>query len=141
VQCKQTTHEVSHTILFSYHVIPYFPIRRPFFNYRQDRRSSFPETLEEKEKEYSIRSKVIEEMSAQYSFAPYQEPPEDIPAHEREQAAFTSASHYSSQDAPPQGGQADAFLGNPVNGGDDRINQYETSLPLRLVTSVECVDS
>lgn len=65
-------------------------------------------------------------MSAQYSFAPYQDPPEDIPAHEREQAAFASASHYSSEGQ----GQGDAFIG-AVGGGDDRINQYETSLPVR----------
>lgn len=72
-------------------------------------------------------------MSAQYSFAPYQDPPEDIPAHEREQAAFSSASHYSSEGpstaAVPQG---EAFLGTGAGGSDDRINQYETSLPLRF---------
>lgn len=68
-------------------------------------------------------------MSSQYAFAPYQDPPEDIPAHEREQAAFHSASHYSSEGPPAQQGQGDAFIG--ASGGDDRINQYETSLPLR----------
>ena len=67
-------------------------------------------------------------MSAQYAFAPYQDPPEDIPAHEREQAAFGSASHYSSEEPTAQS-QGDAFMGG--SGGDDRINQYETSLPLR----------
>ena len=76
-------------------------------------------------------------MSAQYSFAPYQDPPEDIPAHEREQAAFASASHYSSEGPTvhqQQGGQGDAFLGGGISGGgDDRINQYETSLPLRYL--------
>jgi hypothetical protein len=74
-------------------------------------------------------------MSNQYSFAPYQDPPEDIPAHERESAAFASASHYSSEQSAPQG---EAFIGN-VAGGDDRINQYETSLPLRYVVC-GCVD-
>ena len=69
-------------------------------------------------------------MSAQYSFAPYQDPPEDIPAHEREQAAFVSASHYSSEGPTAVQQQGDAFIGG-VSGGDDRINQYETSLPLR----------
>jgi len=72
-------------------------------------------------------------MSTQYSFAPYQDPPEDIPAHEREQAAFSSASHYSSEGpsttAVPQG---EAFLGAEAGASDDRINQYETSLPLRF---------
>jgi hypothetical protein len=65
-------------------------------------------------------------MSNQYSFAPYQDPPEDIPAQEREQAAFASASHYSSEPTAPQG---EPFIGNVS--GDDRINQYETSLPVR----------
>jgi hypothetical protein len=66
-------------------------------------------------------------MSNQYSFAPYQDPPEDIPASQREQAAFTSASHYSSSETAAS--QGNPFLGD---GGDDgRINQYETSLPLR----------
>jgi len=69
----------------------------------------------------------------QYSFAPYQDPPEDIPAHEREQAAFTSSSHYSSED-PATSGQGEQFLASGgVNGPDDRINQYETSLPIRCV--------
>ena len=72
-------------------------------------------------------------MSAgQYSFAPYQDPPEDIPAHEREQAAFTSSSHYSSQDTEAQG-QGEQFIGSSGVNGDDRINQYETSLPVRCV--------
>jgi hypothetical protein len=70
-------------------------------------------------------------MSAQYSFAPYQDPPEDIPAHEREQAAFASASHYSSEGGAGPVAQGEAFLGGGGGGGDDRINQYETSLPLR----------
>jgi hypothetical protein len=69
-------------------------------------------------------------MSAQYSFAPYQDPPEDIPAHEREQAAFASAAHYSSEGPTTSQVQGDALMGGNV-GGDDRINQYETSLPLR----------
>jgi hypothetical protein len=68
-------------------------------------------------------------MSNQYSFAPYQDPPEDIPAHERESAAFASASHYSSEQSAPQG---EAFIGN-VAGGGDRVNQYETSLPVRFL--------
>jgi len=65
-------------------------------------------------------------MSNQYSFAPYQDLPEDIPASQREQAAFTSASHYSSETATSQ---ANPFLGD--GGEDGRINQYETRLPLR----------
>jgi len=69
-------------------------------------------------------------MSSQYSFAPYQDPPEDVPAHEREQAAYASAStHYSSEEGNPPS-QTNAFL-PPEQDGDDRINQYETSLPLR----------
>lgn len=71
-------------------------------------------------------------MSAQYSFAPYQDPPEDIPAHEREQAAFASASHYSSEGPTTSEVQGDALMGG-IAGGDDRINQYETSLPLRYL--------
>src|SRR5579859_3964785 len=71
-------------------------------------------------------------MSSQYSFAPYQDPPEDIPAREREQAACNSASHYSSESAPATV-QGDAFLGGSGS-GDDRINQYETSLPLRYTS-------
>lgn len=67
-------------------------------------------------------------MSSQYSFAPYQDPPEDIPASQREQAAFASASHYSSETATDQG---NPFLGEGGGGQDARINQYETSLPLR----------
>ena len=70
-------------------------------------------------------------MSSQYSFAPYQDPPEDIPADEREQPAFASSSHYSSEGgstAPVQQGQP--FLGAGGE-GDETINQYETSLPLR----------
>ena len=70
-------------------------------------------------------------MSTQYSFAPYQDPPEDIPAHEREQAAFASATHYSSEGATAPVQQGEGFLGR-ADGEDDRINQYETSLPLRL---------
>lgn len=70
-------------------------------------------------------------MSTQYSFAPYQDPPEDIPAHEREQAAFGSATHYSSEGATAPVQQGEGFLGH-AGGEDDRINQYETSLPLRL---------
>ena len=70
-------------------------------------------------------------MSSQYTFAPYQDPPEDIPVNEREQAAFASATHYSSEGATAPVQQAEGFLGS-VEGGDDRINQYETSLPLRL---------
>lgn len=66
-------------------------------------------------------------MSTQYTFAPYQDPPEDIPAHEREQSALHSASHYSS-DEPSAEAQEDPFLDS---GGDDRVNPYETSLPLR----------
>jgi hypothetical protein len=70
-------------------------------------------------------------MSTQYSFAPYQDPPEDIPAHEREQAAHSSASHYSSEgmNGPAQGD--DTFLASEAEEGG--INQYETSLPLRLI--------
>jgi len=67
-------------------------------------------------------------MSTQYSFAPYQDPPEDIPAHEREQAAFASATHYSSEGATASV-QGEAFLAR--EGEDGQINQYETSLPLR----------
>jgi len=67
-------------------------------------------------------------MSSQYSFAPYQDPPEDIPAHEREQAAFSSPSHYSAEGSVQQH-QEEAFLGAVVGG--EQINQYETSLPLR----------
>lgn len=72
-------------------------------------------------------------MSGQYSFAPYQDPPEDIPAHEREQAAFASASHYSSEEpTTAHGGQGDAFLASGVTAAEEgQINQYETSLPLR----------
>ena len=77
-------------------------------------------------------------MSAQYSFAPYQDPPEDIPAHEREQAAFASASHYSSE-GPTAQDQGEAFIGG-VSGGDDRINQYETSLPLRFAVGITYSD-
>lgn len=69
-------------------------------------------------------------MSSQYSFAPYQDPPEDIPAHEREQAAYSQAAKlYSSQEGNPPS-QTNAFL-PPQHDVDDRINQYETSLPLR----------
>jgi hypothetical protein len=72
-------------------------------------------------------------MSTQYSFAPYQDPPEDIPAHEREQAAFSSASHYSSEGPSTAAvAQGEAFLGAGAGETDDRINQYETSLPLRF---------
>ena len=71
-------------------------------------------------------------MSTQYSFAPYQDPPEDIPAHEREQAAFSSASHYSSEGPSTAVAQGEAFLGAGAGETDDRINQYETSLPLRF---------
>lgn len=71
-------------------------------------------------------------MSTQYSFAPYQDPPEDIPAHEREQAAFASATHYSSEGAIAPVQQREGLLGG-VSGEDERINQYETSLPLRLI--------
>ena len=71
-------------------------------------------------------------MSTQYSFAPYQDPPEDIPAHEREQAAFSSTSHYSSEGPSTAVPQGEAFLGAGAEGSDDRINQYETSLPLRF---------
>ena len=67
-------------------------------------------------------------MSSQYAFAPYQDPPEDIPAHEREQAAFASASHYSSEE--PAASQGEPFIGGDTV-GDARINQYETSLPFR----------
>jgi hypothetical protein len=70
-------------------------------------------------------------MSTQYAFAPYQDPPEDIPVHEREHAAFASATHYSSEEATAPVQQGEAFLAS-AEGGDDRINQYETSLPLRL---------
>jgi len=73
-------------------------------------------------------------MSSQYSFAPYQDPPEDIPASQREQAAFTSASHYSSETAATS--QGNAFLGE--GGEDGRINQYETSLPLRYEIARLC---
>ena len=84
-------------------------------------------------------------MSSQYSFAPYQDPPEDIPAHEREQAAFTSASHYSSEGGPSSTVvQGQPFLGSGDE-ADDRINQYETSLPIRYYTSNDafvdlCID-
>jgi hypothetical protein len=68
---------------------------------------------------------------SQYSFAPYQEPPEDIPVHEREQAAYSAtAQHYSSEEGNPPS-QTNAFLAPPEEDGDDRINQYETSLPMR----------
>lgn len=71
-------------------------------------------------------------MSTQYSFAPYQDPPEDIPAHEREQAAFASASHYSSAEGATAPAVQEPFLGSSAAGGEEgRINQYETSLPLR----------
>jgi hypothetical protein len=70
-------------------------------------------------------------MSSQYSFAPYQDPPEDIPAHEREEAAYSqSAQHYSSQGEGDPPSQTNTFL-PPQPDTDDRINQYETSLPLR----------
>ena len=70
-------------------------------------------------------------MSTQYSFAPYQDPPEDIPAHERQQAAYTTPTlHSSSQETVAEG---ETFLGSNVANGDDRINQYETSLPLRYI--------
>lgn len=69
-------------------------------------------------------------MSSQYSFAPYQDPPDDIPAHEREQAAYSQAAkHYSSQEGNPAS-DTNAFL-PPQPDTDDRINQYETGLPLR----------
>jgi hypothetical protein len=72
-------------------------------------------------------------MSSQYLFAPYQDPPEDIPAHEREQAAFTaSAPHYSLQDGP---GQEEAFLSN-TGTPDERVNQYEASLPFAALMFV-----
>jgi hypothetical protein len=63
-----------------------------------------------------------------YSFAPYQDPPEDIPASEREQAAHPSAAHYSSSEGTAAEG-ATPFLGHVDP--DDRVNQYETRLPLR----------
>ena len=77
-------------------------------------------------------------MSTQYSFAPYQDPPEDIPAYEREQAAYPSTTHYSSSDdVTATGGESSMpFLSNTatntITNSDDRINQFETSLPLRL---------
>ena len=58
-------------------------------------------------------------MSTQYSFAPYQDPPEDIPAHEREQAAFASATHYSSEGTTEAVQQGEQFLGS-AGEGDDR---------------------
>jgi hypothetical protein len=73
-----------------------------------------------------------------YSFAPYQDPPEDIPAHEREQAAHPSAGHYSSSSATVADG-AQQFHGN-LSETDDRVNQYETSLPLRLGHGSRMID-
>lgn len=69
-------------------------------------------------------------MSSQYSFAPYQDPPEDIPVHERQQAAFTSPSHYSAEGGSNTQHQ-EALLG--TGPGGDQINLYETGLPLRYV--------
>jgi hypothetical protein len=121
-QSKQKADEVSHTNTSKHVMSPSL-----FGDPRQFKPRSSSERFKGYQREITA---AVNGMSSQYAFAPYQEPPEDIPAHEREQAAFHSASHYSSEGTAAQS-QGEAFIGG--GGGDDRINQYETSLPLRYV--------
>ena len=110
VESKQTPANVSG---------PIFIVSR---DRRRSNRQSSAKILDRLHHDRNVR------MSSQYAFAPYQDPPEDIPAHEREQAAFASASHYSSEE--PAASQGEPFIGGDTV-GDARINQYETSLPFR----------